>query len=115
MMRSKVLVHRALDPVFPVKPGNRKQTSKKEQKAVAGSPTCTNLFVPQRKTRAEKKKKREAKAARFSFESETIFQKTADDKVGMKVLMKLSENRRLNCALRAKVRRCLWFKQAQSI
>jgi hypothetical protein len=25
------------------------------------------------------------------------------------------ENRRLNCALRAIVRRCLWFKQTQSI
>jgi hypothetical protein len=94
--------------------GASQALKKKVQNHVAGIRSCTNLSVPQRKTRAEKKKGEKQKQLTFPENQKRSFRKQKRQMQSESQAESL-ENRRLNCALRAKVRRCLWFKQTQSI
>jgi len=106
---------KAAEPRFLKKfEGASRALKKKVQNHVAGIRSCTNLSVPQRKTRAEKRKSERQKQLISPEIQKRSFRKQKRRLRSENQAMSL-ENRRLNCALRAKVRRLLWFKQEQSI
>ncbi|MBL9179759.1 MAG: hypothetical protein JNM65_16975 [Verrucomicrobiaceae bacterium] len=100
--------------IFEKFEGASEVLKKKIQNHVAGIQSCTNLSVPQRKTRAEKRKSERQKRLTFPEIQKRSFRKQKR-RLRSENQATLLESRRLNCALRAKVRRLLWFKQEQSI
>lgn len=79
-----------------------KQNGKKDQKGLARFPTCTNLSVPQRKTRAERKKNEKQKQLIFPKFQNDLSENKTRQKHEVKLVSKSRENKRLNCALQAK-------------